>query len=160
MTGAGLDVALDSAHVAVGDKVNVGNQISRRLRTPETVHHPNVKIYVSPDHRWFEHYRGKVYYRVSVLFSLATVDAAVEQCLQAGLDLTTGTEKNQILEIADRAALILAEQDRDALGFWGFRDGLRRGFAAHHAGLLPLFKEIVEELFAAGLIKVVFATET
>src|SRR5699024_8240018 len=72
-TGAGLDVALDSSHVAVGDKVNVGNHISRLLRTPETVHHPNVKIYVSPDHSWFEHYRGKVYYRVSALFSLATV---------------------------------------------------------------------------------------
>lgn len=97
---------------------------------------------------------------IGFIFSRNGCDAAVEQCLQAGLDLTTGTEKNQILEIADRAALVLAEQDRDALGFWGFRDGLRRGFAAHHAGLLPLFKEIVEELFAAGLIKVVFATET
>src|SRR5699024_5873616 len=146
--------------VAVGDKVNVGNQISRRLRTPETVHHPNVKIYVSPDHRWFEHYRESLLPCIGFIFSRNGCDAAVEQCLQAGLDLTTGTEKNQILEIADRAALVLAEQDRDALGFWGFRDGLRRGFAAHHAGLLPLFKEIVEELFAAGLIKVVFATET
>lgn len=97
---------------------------------------------------------------ITFIFSRNGCDAAVEQCLHAGLDLTTGTEKNQILETVDRAASVLAEQDRDALGFWGFRDGLRRGFAAHHAGLLPLFKEIVEELFAAGLIKVVFATET
>ncbi len=35
-----------------------------------------------------------------------------------------------------------------------------RGVAAHHAGLLPTFKEVVEELFAAGLIRAVFATET
>lgn len=97
---------------------------------------------------------------ITFIFSRNGCDAAVEQCLNAGLDLTDRVEKQQILETVDRAATVLAEQDRDALGFWGFRDGLRRGFAAHHAGLLPLFKEIVEELFAAGLIKVVFATET
>lgn len=97
---------------------------------------------------------------ISFIFSRNGCDGAVEQCLNAGLDLTDRVEKEQILETVDRAATVLAEQDRDALGFWGFRDGLRRGFAAHHAGLLPLFKEIVEELFAAGLVKVVFATET
>jgi ATP-dependent RNA helicase HelY len=37
---------------------------------------------------------------------------------------------------------------------------LRRGLAVHHAGLLPYHKELVEELFQEGLIKVVFATET
>ena len=39
-------------------------------------------------------------------------------------------------------------------------DGLRRGVAAHHAGLLPAFKEMVEELFVRGLVRAVFATET
>ena len=37
--------------------------------------------------------------------------------------------------------------------------GLLRGLAAHHAGLLPVFRHTVEELFD-GLIKAVFATET
>ena len=37
---------------------------------------------------------------------------------------------------------------------------LYRGIAAHHAGLLPAWKGLVEELFQQGLIKVVFATET
>lgn len=37
---------------------------------------------------------------------------------------------------------------------------LYRGIAAHHAGLLPTWKGLVEELFQQGLIKVVFATET
>lgn len=97
---------------------------------------------------------------IGFIFSRNGCDAAVEQCLNAGLDLTTPSEKQQILETVDRAATVLADQDRDALGFWGFRDGLRRGFAAHHAGLLPLFKEVVEELFASGMVKVVFATET
>ena len=37
---------------------------------------------------------------------------------------------------------------------------LYKGIAAHHAGILPAWKGLVEELFQAGLIKVVFATET
>ncbi|MCU1657371.1 MAG: box helicase domain protein, partial [Pseudonocardiales bacterium] len=50
--------------------------------------------------------------------------------------------------------------DLDVLGYWDWRDGLRRGVAAHHAGLIPAFKETVEELFVRGLIRAVFATET
>ena len=46
----------------------------------------------------------------------------------------------------------------------GARNGhvgpLYRGIAAHHAGILPAWKSLVEELFQQGLIKVVFATET
>jgi len=39
-------------------------------------------------------------------------------------------------------------------------EALKKGIASHHAGLLPAWKELVEELFQKGLIKVVFATET
>ncbi|MFN5857294.1 MAG: DEAD/DEAH box helicase, partial [Pseudanabaenaceae cyanobacterium] len=39
-------------------------------------------------------------------------------------------------------------------------EGLYRGIAAHHAGILPAWKGLIEELFQQGLIKVVFATET
>ena len=46
------------------------------------------------------------------------------------------------------------------LGYHEFLDGLTRGVAAHHAGMLPTFKECVEELFLRGLCRVVFATET
>ena len=46
------------------------------------------------------------------------------------------------------------------LGFWEWRDALRRGVAAHHAGLIPAFKQTVEELFVRGLVRAVFATET
>jgi ATP-dependent RNA helicase HelY len=46
------------------------------------------------------------------------------------------------------------------LGYYEWREGLLRGLAAHHAGLLPVFRHTVEELFTAGLIKAVFATET
>ncbi len=46
------------------------------------------------------------------------------------------------------------------LGYHDFLDGLTRGVAAHHAGMLPAFKQVVEELYVRGLCKVVFATET
>ncbi len=52
------------------------------------------------------------------------------------------------------------EEDLKTLGFYDFQDALAAGIAAHHAGMLPVFKETVEELFEAGLVKVVFATET
>jgi superfamily II RNA helicase len=42
----------------------------------------------------------------------------------------------------------------------GHADALRRGIAAHHAGVLPAWKELIEELFQQGVVKVVFATET
>ena len=46
------------------------------------------------------------------------------------------------------------------LGYSDWIEGLARGVAAHHAGMIPPFKETVEELFARSLVKVVFATET
>ena len=46
------------------------------------------------------------------------------------------------------------------LGYYEWREGLLRGLAAHHAGMLPAFRHTVEELFTAGLVRAVFATET
>src|SRR5205814_336532 len=54
----------------------------------------------------------------------------------------------------------IPDEDLTVLGFGEFSDALQRGIAAHHAGMLPLFKETVEQLFSEGLVKVVFATET
>lgn len=39
-------------------------------------------------------------------------------------------------------------------------DLLKKGIGYHHSGLLPVLKEIVEILFAKGLVKVLFCTET
>ena len=58
------------------------------------------------------------------------------------------------------AARMLRDEDLAVLGYWEWLEGLERGVAAHHAGMLPAFKEIVEELFQRKLLKVVFATET
>ncbi len=77
-----------------------------------------------------------------------------------GLWLTTEREQQVIARRVDEAAQDIPSDDLDVLGFWSWRDGLLRGLAAHHAGMLPTFKEVVEKLFADGLVKAVFATET
>ena len=87
-------------------------------------------------------------------------DTAVGQLMHSGLRLTTAGERAALDEIATRHTAGLSPADLAALGFDSFAEALRHGIAAHHAGLLPALKEAVEEAFTAGLVKVVFATET
>ena len=94
------------------------------------------------------------------VFSRAGCDAAVEQCRTAHVRLTTKEEARTIREVAIQATLGIPDADLDALDFESWVESLTRGIAAHHAGMLPVFKEVVEALFQEGLIKVVFATET
>jgi ATP-dependent RNA helicase HelY len=97
---------------------------------------------------------------ITFIFSRAGCDAAVQQCLAAGLRLTTPEEAEAIQQIAERRIADIPPEDLVVLGYGEWLEGLRRGIAAHHAGMLPAFKEVVEELFAAGLVRAVFATET
>lgn len=97
---------------------------------------------------------------ITFIFSRAGCDAAVQQCLSSGLMLTTPQERREIERIVESRTADLPHEDLGVLGYDTWREGLRRGIAAHHAGLLPLFKEVVESLFQQGLIKMVFATET
>ncbi|MFB9432168.1 DEAD/DEAH box helicase [Streptoalloteichus tenebrarius] len=94
------------------------------------------------------------------IFSRAGCEAAVTQCVRAGLRLTTPDEVDLIRRIIDEHTAGLPEGDLMVLGYWEWREALERGVASHHAGLLPAFKETVEELFVRGLVKAVFATET
>ncbi|MPV49307.1 DEAD/DEAH box helicase [Pseudactinotalea sp. HY160] len=94
------------------------------------------------------------------IFSRAGCDAAVLQLLTSGVRLTTPAEQDRIEEILAERTAALPREDLEVLGFWSWRQALLAGVASHHAGLLPVFKETVETLFTAGLIKVVFATET
>jgi ATP-dependent RNA helicase HelY len=94
------------------------------------------------------------------IFSRAGCDAAVLQCLRRGLRLTEPAERDVIRRVATERTADIPSEDLRVLGFGEFLDGLERGVSAHHAGMLPVFKEIVEALFAQGLVKVVFATET
>ena len=77
-----------------------------------------------------------------------------------GLRLTSHDERLRIREIVEERCADLPQEDLAVLGYGAWLDGLERGFASHHAGMLPTFKEMVEELFQQGLVKVVFATET
>ncbi len=97
---------------------------------------------------------------ITFIFSRAGCEAAVEQCLRAGLRLTTPEERTEIRRRVETRTADLPRADLRVLGYWEWLEGLERGLAAHHAGLLPTFKEVVEELFAEGLVKAVFATET
>ncbi|WP_426325444.1 DEAD/DEAH box helicase [Microbacterium sp. E-13] len=94
------------------------------------------------------------------IFSRAGCDAAVQQVRRAGVRLTSHEERQEIRAIVEERTRTLLEEDLAVLGFWQWRENLERGVASHHAGLLPAFKEVVEELFQRKLVKVVFATET
>lgn len=97
---------------------------------------------------------------ITFIFSRVGCDAAVKQCLQAGIKLTTTEERVEIAATAMRYTQNLAEEDLEVLGYRDWLVALERGIAAHHAGLLPSFKGAVEDLFKRGLVKAVFATET
>lgn len=97
---------------------------------------------------------------ICFVFSRAGCEAAVDQLMAAGLDLTTDAEANEIRAVIERRTGGVPREDLGTLGHLRWSMALERGIAAHHAGMIPLFKEVVEELFARGLLKVVFATET
>ncbi len=94
------------------------------------------------------------------VFSRAGCAAAVEQVLAGGLRLTSPAERTEIRQVVQDRCGHLPADDLHVLGYHEFVEGLARGVAAHHAGMLPTFKEVVEELFTRGLVRVVFATET
>lgn len=94
------------------------------------------------------------------IFSRAACDAAVKACQHSNLRLTSTEERKEIRAIVDERCRDIADEDLATLGYFDWLSNLERGVAAHHAGMLPAFKEIVEELFLKRLVRVVFATET
>ena len=94
------------------------------------------------------------------IFSRRGCDEAVRQCVRESLRLTTAEERREILAHARERAAELSAEELDVLGFEEWAHALSYGVAAHHAGMIPPFKETVEDLFKRGLVKAVFATET
>jgi ATP-dependent RNA helicase HelY len=94
------------------------------------------------------------------VFSRVGCDVAVKQLLASRIRLTSRLEEREIAAIIERHVAGLSDADLQALDYDHFAEALGIGVAAHHAGMLPAFKECVEEAFVRGLIKVVFATET
>lgn len=94
------------------------------------------------------------------VFSRAGCDAAVHQLRTARVRLTSSAERTQIRAYAEQRCAIIPDEDLQVLGYHEWLQSLEDGVAAHHAGVLPTLKEVVEQLFTRGLVKVVFATET
>ncbi|MGQ0848790.1 MAG: DEAD/DEAH box helicase [Actinomycetota bacterium] len=94
------------------------------------------------------------------IFSRAGCDAAALRTLESGVRLTTTDERDRIRDIAEEGTAHLTDADLAVLDYPRWLSFLEAGVAPHHAGMVPAFKETVEDLFAAGLLKVVFATET
>jgi ATP-dependent RNA helicase HelY len=94
------------------------------------------------------------------IFSRAACDDAVTRCVDAGIRLTTPEERTSIRAICEDRTASLSDDDLDVLRYDRWITGMEAGIASHHAGMVPPFKEAVEACFAAGLAKVVFATET
>ena len=97
---------------------------------------------------------------ITFIFSRAGCEGAVVQCLRAGVRLNTPAEAAEVRAIVEERTTSIPEEDLHILGYHEWLEALQRGIAAHHAGMLPTFKEVVEELFTRGLVKAVFATET
>jgi ATP-dependent RNA helicase HelY len=94
------------------------------------------------------------------IFSRIGCEEAVTACLDAGLRLTTPDERARIRAIVEERTAALTDDDLDVLGYDRWEAALEMGLAAHHAGMVPPFKEAVEACFVEGLVKAVFATET
>ncbi|MDQ3877536.1 MAG: hypothetical protein M3290_04195, partial [Actinomycetota bacterium] len=94
------------------------------------------------------------------IFSRRGCDDAVQQCLRDNVRLTTSSERAEITALVEERTADLSVADLAVLGYDSWLSGLLAGISAHHAGMIPPFKEAVEDLFARSLVKVVFATET
>jgi ATP-dependent RNA helicase HelY len=102
--------------------------------------------------------RQKLLPAIYFLFSRRDTELAAESC--ARLRLTTPAQSREIQALVEERLAQLSPEDR-ALGQVATLAALLPlGVAFHHAGLLPVLKVLVEELFNAGLLGVVFATDT
>ena len=97
---------------------------------------------------------------ITFIFSRAACDDATRQCLQDGIRLTTPEERLRIRRLTEEAVDRLDDDDLATLGYGPWSAALEAGIAPHHAGLVPAFRQAVEQCFSEGLLKVVFATET
>ncbi|TPX41563.1 hypothetical protein SeMB42_g05518 [Synchytrium endobioticum] len=96
-----------------------------------------------------------------IIFSFSRKKVEEYAEMLSSTDLTSGaSEKSEIHLFIERCYENLKGTDKELPQVLRTRELLSRGIAVHHSGLLPIIKEMVEILFAKGLVKVLFATET
>ena len=138
----------EAARSSRGPKSQKGRQGRRRLFTPSRLE--TVELLE----------RQQMLPAIYFIFSRNQCDEAARACLAAGVRLTSGADRDRIREIVDARLGAMDPADLAVLGYGQFLAQLEAGIAAHHAGMVPPFKEVVEACFVEGLVKVVFATET
>ncbi len=149
MNGDAARLDDEAARSAKGSRPRKGAaQARRRLFTPSRLE----VVDLLEQHRMLP--------AIQFIFSRNQCDEAAKAVMAAGTRLTTGAERDRIREIVDARLGAIDPADLAVLGYSTFLGQLEAGVAAHHAGMVPPFKEVVEACFIEGLVKVVFATET
>ncbi len=97
---------------------------------------------------------------IVLIISRAACDDAVDHCLADGLRLADPDQRAEIRRRCEEHTEGLSDADLRVLDYGRWISGLESGVAAHHAGMIPAFREAVEDCFSAGLLQAVFATET
>ncbi len=152
-----IPVLVDGEPNPMGEKLGSGPQPTRRDRRDR-----GRPRYATPRRaEVVEHLADEALLPAIVfVFSRRGCDEAARQLVEAGVRLTDRTERARIRAIVERHVDGLTDSDLDVLGYDRWLTAMEEGVAAHHAGLVPPFKEAVEACFVQGLVKVVFATET
>ncbi|KAJ7109788.1 antiviral helicase [Mycena epipterygia] len=123
---------------------------------PRTMHHAADKnLYV----HLLGHLRKKALLPV-VVFTFSKKRCEENAATLTNSDLCTSVEKSEVHIAIEKALARLKGSDKKLPQIGRMRDLLSRGIGVHHGGLLPIVKEVVEILFARGLVKILFATET
>lgn len=96
----------------------------------------------------------------AIVFSFAKATCERNAMDISQLNFNSTEEDALVSEVFHNAMESLPEDDRKLPAIQNILPLLKRGVGIHHSGLLPILKEVVEILFQAGLLKVLFSTET
>lgn len=99
-------------------------------------------------------------YHPVIVFSFSKRECESLALQMSKLDFNDERESDMVNQVFTNAISSLSEDDRTLPQIEHIIPLLRRGIGIHHAGLLPILKEVIEILFQEGLLKVLFATET
>jgi ATP-dependent RNA helicase HelY len=94
------------------------------------------------------------------IFSRAACDDAVAQCVRDGVRLIGPEQRQEVRRICEEHTEGITDEELRALDYGPWSSALELGVGAHHAGMVPAFREATEACFMAGLLRVVYATET
>jgi ATP-dependent RNA helicase HelY len=161
-----LQLVLDEERRVVADFPNVGGEARRRVRSGWSVGEDDRRPAAArpepdPTEILQALQRQDMLPAIYFLFSRRDCEAAADVCAMMRLRLVRdGQRIREIGQIVESHLSRLSPEDRALSQVKVIARLAHRGFGFHHAGLLPVLKQLVEELFTKGLMGVVFATDT